>query len=135
MMIRAYQEGDLNALTVQHAQLGHESWLHPADDDLVFSGWQGGECVGVAGLSAKWPGTRVAYALFADGWQRHTLSIVRFVRYVIINDPTPRIEAYVISGDTGAGRFAEAVGFECEARGLRGFAPDGQAMDLYARVR
>lgn len=102
---------------------------------LAFAGKHNGETVAIGGFEPKWHGTLVAWGLFVDGWQQHALPITRFVRYIVVNDPTPRIEAYVRSDNAKAHRWAYAVGMKCEARRLRSFGPAGEEMDLFARVR
>lgn len=135
MIIKSMSPADFDQIRVRQWQVEELSWSATRITGVAFSGWREGRCIGAAGLEPKWEGVKVAWVLFSEEWLDHVLPISRFVRYVIANDPSPRIEAYMRSDNPGAGRWARTIGMKCEAERLRKFGPNGCDMDLYARVK
>lgn len=136
MIIEPVKPGDLQRIKAQKWQVDEVMWGGDFEPKgVAFSAWEGETCLGVGGIEPKWLGSAVVWALFAEGWQTHALPMTRFCRYLIDNEPTPRIEAYVKSDNTKARRWALALGLKCEARRLERFGPGGIEMDLFVRIK
>jgi len=106
--------------------------------EIAVAAIDGGFVIGAGGLVIHWPGR-------AEGWwlmtsfanRRHLARCTHYSRRqldrLITNPVYRRVEMIVKASHPWRETFAEALGFEREAR-MTSWCPDGLDWDLYARI-
>lgn len=105
-----------------------------AESGPAFSAACGGSLVGAAGIANQHPGTGRAWALLSPAAGPWLPTITKACLRFFLDARYRRIEATVLTGWAAGARWAAMLGFEREGT-MRGYGPDGQDFDLYARVR
>lgn len=99
-----------------------------------FAGVDKGEVLACAGILPQWPGRAIAWALMGAGAGRQFTAIHKATKRFLEQQPTKRIETWVLSGFQQGHRWIQMLGFRWEGR-MESFTPAGEAGDLYARIR
>lgn len=153
---RPFLAGDVVQLALQPSQhvtlglsrpvLGYDDGVDLADHST--DAWtatstragQAGRILACAGLRWLWPegdktkGHAVAWVLLSSAIGADHLAVTRFFGRVVRASPLTRIEAIVRAAVPAEGAFARLCGLSLEAD-LRGWGPDAEHHQLYARVR
>lgn len=120
-----------------------KAFISPETSEYVFkhgvakSAWVGLRCVAAAGLIPFYPGRKsVAWAVISKDIGPYMLPITKEVRRFLDEDPTPRIEMYVLSDFNAGHKWAKMLGFKCETpEGMRKHSYFGRDEFLYSRVK
>ena len=90
--------------------------------------------VACGGVVPIWEGRDLAWSMLSECGPPTFLRIHKAVARFFERRKTRRTEMWVYSTFAAGHRWALLLGFHQECR-MRGFAPDGSDMDLYARIR
>lgn len=119
----------------QSAMLSTE-YAEIATSHIALSAWVGNTCVGAAGIVPMFPHRLIAWALLGKTAGPHFPTIVRKIRHVLRDDPSPRIEMTVDVEFKAGHRLARLVGMKLETpEPLRKFGARGEDQMMYARIR
>lgn len=104
------------------------------ENNLSFSAWRGGVCLGAGGVAKAWPTRGEAWLLLGADARPYMRPILRFLRTALDNHPCKRIEMTVLKGNATGHKFADLLGFEEEAV-LEAYHPNGDDVVMYKRIR
>lgn len=148
---RPFCAGDVVQLALQpsqHVTLGLSRPVMGIEDgeDLAehcaeaWTAIAGARIIACAGLKMLWPagenskGHAVAWVLLVADIGADHLAVTRYFGRVVRQSSLTRIEAIVRAAVPAEGAFARLCGLSLEAE-LRGWGPDAEHHQLYARVR
>jgi len=137
--ILPFQAAHLAQIKLQSSQAYLNDWVtveqaaslaqHPSytamDDDTVL---------GAGGSIPMWENRAMVWSFLSDTGPRNFLKIHRAVQKFLSSLPERRVELTVDCHVPEAHRWARMLGFKMEAERMQGYAPDGHACALYARV-
>ena len=145
-----FEPEHLGSLRLQHGQAHAEHLIDQiqaarVDMGIAFTAMTagGGPSAGVAahartvacaGVVPMWQGRDLAWSMLSECGPHTFLRIHRAAARFLDRRKTRRTEMWVYSTFAAGHRWALLLGFHRECR-MRGFAPDGNDMDLYARIR
>lgn len=117
-------------ITIEHAlslETSGPAWTVLSDSGVVLA---------CGGMATMWAGRAIAWTLLSSNiTPREFIAIDRFTRKKIEESGMRRIEMTVREGHENGIRWAKSLGFKLETpEPMRGFAPDGSAHYLFARV-
>lgn len=98
---------------------------------------ENGNVLGIAGFDWHHGSHATAWAIWSRDWRRHARALTADVLAHIerVNEGC-RLDATVMTdGFPGGHAWAEMLGFRCIARRMEKYWPNGEACDLYERVR
>ena len=98
---------------------------------------ESGDVLGIAGFDWHHPGHATAWAVWGRGWRRHARALTADVLAIIecVNEGC-RLDATVMTDDFPGGHaWVRKLGFRRIARRMEKYWPNGEACDLYERVR
>ena len=96
-----------------------------------------GEVLGIAGFDWHHPGHATAWAIWSRGWRRYARALTADVLAIIecVNEGC-RLDATVMTDNFPGGHaWARKLGFRRIAWRMEKYWPNGEACDLYERVR
>lgn len=99
-----------------------------------FTAFAGMEVIACAGVIPQWEGRAQAWSMLSAQVDRYRFGIHRAVKRFLMDYPMRRIECTVDPRSEKAQVWARRLGFTYEGT-MRGYTPQGDAMDLYAIVR
>ena len=142
MIIVPYMAEHLHALRLQSAQQpciswmaeGHAELLERLENVTAFSGLDGEEVLGCAGVLKLWEGRYAAWAFLSGNCGRRFVAIHRAVKTFFAMNDFRRVEAEVATDFTEGHRWIRMLGFELENPRMRKYFPDGSDASLYVRV-
>lgn len=140
MIVVPFQPDHLDRLALQPAQAYLRATVRREHAEFAathpsFTGLDGDEIVGCAGILPAWEGRALAWSWIGAAAGRHMVAITRAVRRFLDAQPYRRVEMTVdVNFDEGH-RWAEMLGFRLEALRMKAYRPDGGDCSLYARVR
>jgi hypothetical protein len=100
---------------------------------MAIAGVDGDRLFGMAGIFERWDGVGLAWALLAEDFASHRLTIFKLMKRALDLSTFDRVEAYVVEGHESGERLLEHLGFAKEGV-MRKFW-NGKDHTLYARVR
>lgn len=100
---------------------------------MALAAVDGDRLFGMAGIYERWEGVGLAWALLADDFATHRLSVFKLMKRALDVSPYHRIEAYVVEGHGGGENLLKHLGF-VEEGVMRKFW-QGKDHKLYAKVR
>lgn len=104
---------------------------HPESYTLKVNG----KAVVCAGVIEHWPGRGEAWAVLDKECSKYFRIVHKTVLMYLDMAPFERIEATVIGTFDKGHRWAESLGFVCEAPTMRKYGVTGIDYALYAKVR
>lgn len=143
MTIVPFEPWHLTQISLQKSQaymgaalMSGDYGRHVKDAGPCFSAIDGDEVIASAGLAMMWEGRAHAWALMSGNSGRHFVKIFRAIAAFLELQDIRRIEAVVDEGFEQGHRMMRMLGFKLETpEPMRGYAPDGHACSLYARVK
>lgn len=140
MMIVPFVPTHLESLVLQPSQVGFTKYFDAAYGPALqsggpcFTGVEGDEVIGCAGVIRQWDNRAIAWALLSGVSGRSFPRIHKAVSRFLDSTEFRRIEAFVDAEFEQGHRWVQMLGFEREGY-MRAFNPDGRDAVLYARVR
>lgn len=143
--IRPFQPADLARLEPQRQQarevVSIGDWrvmvAAAAECGPAWTGWNGDQVMGCAGIALRWQGRASVWCMLADGIPKTAwIGIHRAVRdrlAAMQPQGIVRIEAETMCGFTAGERWLRLLGFEFEGR-MRRYGPGGEDFGRYALV-
>lgn len=110
-----------------------ESIAMAIEGGMALAGVRGDKIVGMAGIFERWEGCGLAWALLAEDFAEHRLSVYKLMKRALDVSPLVRIEAHVAAGHAEGERLLDHLGFAKEGV-MRKFW-QGCDYSLFARVR
>lgn len=95
----------------------------------------GGEPIAMGGVTVYWEGRGEVWAIIDQKAGGHMVGLHRLAKDFIESLNIGRIEATVRQGFEAGHRWMRMLGFEMEARCMRGYDMDGKNCALYSKVR
>lgn len=142
MEVELLRADHLQRIVVQSAQAGLRAEIEKPGylEAITYPGCVAyalvheGDVLGCYGAQAIWAGRAVVWTLLSDQSQRYMLTFHRIAKGFLAQLPVRRVEAYVASGFEQGVHWVDMLGFEYEGC-MRGFFPNGEDAQLYARVK
>lgn len=100
---------------------------------LALAGVKADKIVGMAGIFERWSDVGLAWALLAEDFAEHRVSVFKLMKRALDVSPLIRIEAHVAEGHAEGERLLDHLGFEKEGV-MRKFWQN-RDYSLFARVR
>lgn len=136
MIIRRFEKDDLDKLAIQDEQK-HEFSKMEYPKETSFTLVNGGEIVGVFGISEVFHGRAMVFSFISKDAGSYMLKMVKYLRWLIDNGMKKtgavRLEMTVLASFEHGERFAKLLGFECE--GVMRKYYKGLDYKLFARVK
>lgn len=103
----------------------------------AFTGLIDGKPIVISGVLQADVHLGTAWLLLTKDARNHMLSVTRGVSNFLENTPIKRIQTAIRRDFKEGHRWAKILGFtnETPEMGMRGYGPDGQTHDLYARIK
>jgi RimJ/RimL family protein N-acetyltransferase len=140
MNIVPFQASHLYDLSLQESQLGFSNYFDEKYGAALrrggpcFSGFDGDQMIGCAGIIHQWDNRAIAWALLSQDCGKCFVKIHKAVRNFLDMADYNRIEAYVDADFEQGHRWVEMLKFEQEGL-MRQFNPDGRDAYMYARLK
>ena len=99
-----------------------------------YTAFAGDQVIACAGVLPIWEGRAQAWSLLSTALPQYVMGVHRGVKRFLDTYPIRRLECTVDPRSATAIRWAERLGFVREGT-MPGYTPQGDTMDLYARVR
>jgi hypothetical protein len=99
-----------------------------------YTAFAGAQVIACAGAFQVWDGRAQAWAMLSTSLPQYVLSVHRAVKRFLDDYQVRRVECTVDPRSKLAVRWAVRLGFSYEGT-MPGYTPQGDTMDLYARVR
>lgn len=100
---------------------------------MALAGVKADKIVGMAGIFERWSGVGLAWALLAEDFAEHRVSVFKLMKRALDVSPLIRIEAHVAEGHAEGERLLDHLGFEKEGV-MRKFWQN-RDYSLFAQVR
>lgn len=100
---------------------------------MALAGVKADKIVGMAGIFERWSDVGLAWALLAEDFAEHRVSVFKLMKRALDVSPLIRIEAHVAEGHAEGERLLDHLGFEKEGV-MRKFWQN-RDYSLFARVR
>lgn len=98
-----------------------------------FTGFVGDQVIACAGAFQVWEGRAQAWSMLSTALPQHIMGVHRAVKRFLDRYPVRRVEITVDPRSAPAVKWAQRLGFSYEGT-MPGYTPQGDTMDLYARV-
>lgn len=139
-MIRKFEPFDLFAVTPQAAQVADAAQADVASAVLLaaqdsYTCEVSGVVHAVGGIAKVSEHRGYVWSIIGTDAGPHMLEIYRTALAMVNESQFKRLEMDVVCGFSQGIRFAEMLGFTCEALCMRGYKPDGSDASLFARVK
>lgn len=132
---------DVLAINVQPQQRGSlEAFERPEAaavmrESITQAAYLGNKCIAAAGVTPRWNGVAVAWAILDVEAGPFLPQITRRCRAMLDAAPFRRIEATAACNFPEADRWLRMLGFELETPWSEGYTPDGQDVAIYKRMK
>lgn len=132
---------DVLAIKVQPAQReALEAFERPEAaavlrESLAYAAYVGNVCIAAAGVTPRWNGVAVAWAVLSVEAGPFLPSITKRCRAMLDAAPFRRIEATAACNFPEAERWLRMLGFELETPWAEGYTPDGQDVAIFKRMK
>ena len=140
MIVRDWEKGDIDNMTVQDSQLDILSHMDDLDIEplakmgVVWTIEHNNDVLCVCGLSPQWTNRAVAWAVLSETAGKYFIKLHRIIRKLFNSVDYRRIEATVDIDFKQGHRWMRMLGFEPEGY-MKAYTPTGGDQILYARVR
>ena len=126
-------------LQLQTVQILNGATMTPDAIDMALEGGMalaatdGTRLLGMAGIYERWEDVGLAWALLAEDFADHRVSVFKLMKQALDVTPFRRVEAYVVDGHEAGFRLLAHLGFEEEGV-MRKFW-QGRDHRLFAKVK
>ena len=141
MSFGPFKAEHLTQLTVQDAQRWTLKFMSPALLKTIEAQWSNtvfrdGQPICCGGVIEQRPDYGILWSFVGSDVTPHDFpALHRLVKIFICDLPFDRLEMHVDFGFRNGHRWAQALGFQCEAPRMRRFLLNGTDATLYARIK